>query len=132
MSKQSVVLDKESVMNRWRWQDYLSLLIGLWIASSPWLLGFADTHVAATWNAVLVGLAVALLAAFDLEFLSKAEEWVLVALGAWVAVSPWLLGPSGVAAVTSMVGSGVAIVVLTLWEIEAAAGWRHLRRHAHS
>ena len=119
-------------MNRWRWQDYLSVLIGIWIASSPWALGFADTHAWATWNAGLVGLAVALLAAVDMEFLSKVEEWALVALGAWIAVSPWVVGPDDRTAVESLVASGIAVIVLTLWEIESAAGWRHLRRHAHS
>jgi hypothetical protein len=119
-------------MSKWRWQDYLSVMIGAWVAFSPWVLGFADTHAWVTWSAVVVGAAVALLAAIDLEVLSKIDEWLLVALGAALVASPWLIGFTELrAAAASMVLSGIAIVVLTLWEIGSAGGWRWLRDHAH-
>lgn len=117
-------------MNKWRWQDYLNVLIGVWIASSPWTLGFSDGQPAATWAAVTLGLAIVAIAAVDLEILSKTEEWILVALGAASIASPWVLGFSGLREATaSMAISGVAIVVLTLWEIGSATGWHWRRNH---
>jgi hypothetical protein len=119
-------------MSKWRWQDYLSVLIGVWIASSPWVFGFVDARSTATWNAVVLGLAIAVIAAVDLEILSKIEEWVLVTLGAWSIVSPWALGFTNLRETTaSMVISGVAVIVLTLWEIVSATGWHWPRNHSH-
>jgi hypothetical protein len=123
-------------MNKWRWQDYLSVLIGAWIAVSPWGLWFVDTHgSAATWNAVVLGLAIAVIAAFDLEFVSDVEEWVLVALGAWAMASPWVFGLTNASdATASMVLSGAAVIALTVWEIGVEGGWRRLleRMHKHA
>jgi hypothetical protein len=120
-------------MSKWRWQDYVDVLVGAWIASSPWVLGFVETHPVATWNAVIVGLAIAIIAAVELEILSKIEEWVLVALGAWSIASPWVLGFSSLREATaSMVIAGAAVVLLTLWEILAGTGWHKPRNEAHS
>jgi hypothetical protein len=119
-------------MGKWRWQDYLSLLVGVWVMASPWVLGFADTQAPLTWSAVISGAAVALLAAFDLEILSKVDEWILVGLGSWLIASPWVLGSAATGpAAASMVLSGIVVIVLTLWEIGAADGWRWLRDHVH-
>ncbi|BCP65887.1 SPW repeat protein [Thermus thermophilus] len=44
-----------------KWQDWANLVLGLWLVLSPWILGFSGTS-SATWNAVIVGLLVGLLA----------------------------------------------------------------------
>lgn len=119
-------------MSKWRWQDYVSVLVGAWTALSPWALGLIDSHPTASLITAGVGVAVALLAAFDLDLLSAVDEWLLVALGAWLVVSPWVLGFAelrGPAASTTL--AGVAVVALTLWEIGSRAGWRNWRGHAH-
>src|SRR6185503_7651336 len=46
-----------------KWQDWASFALGLWLAISPWVMGYAD-HEAATWNAVGVGLSLALASHF--------------------------------------------------------------------
>jgi hypothetical protein len=120
-------------MGKWRWQDYLSVLTGAWIAISPWGLWFVDSHPsAATWNAVVLGMAIAIVAAFDLEFVSDLEEWVLVALGAWAVASPWVFGLTDAwDATASMVLSGIAVIVVTLWELGSGGGLHRLREHMH-
>lgn len=47
------------------WEEYINLAIGLWVSIAPWALGFADSTVP-TWTHVIIGLAVAALAAFEL------------------------------------------------------------------
>jgi SPW repeat len=119
-------------MSKWRWQDYVNVLIGVWIAASPWVLGFSDTQPVVAWNAVILGLAIALIAALDLEILSRFEEWLLVALGAWSLASPWVLGFAALReAAVSMVIAGGAVMVLTLWEIVAGMRWGRTRDPAH-
>jgi len=49
----------------YRWEEWVNVLLGLWVAVSPWLLGFAGV-ANARWTHLLVGLAVAALAAYEL------------------------------------------------------------------
>lgn len=102
-----------------RWQDMLILLLGVWLAVSPWVLGYASDSPQAI-NAYIVGIAMAALAAFDLY---KTYMWAVVAnllMGAWIAVSPWVpaLADRG-AMMTNSVIVGVAVVVLALWELRS-------------
>jgi SPW repeat len=46
------------------WQEWLTLLLGIWLAVAPWLLGFA--HSRAMHTCVGAGSAIAYLAAFQL------------------------------------------------------------------
>jgi hypothetical protein len=47
------------------WEEWINLVAGLCVAASPWLIGF--TAVArATWTHIIIGVLVALLAAFEL------------------------------------------------------------------
>ncbi|MEE7448979.1 hypothetical protein MRF4_14900 [Methylobacterium radiotolerans] len=49
----------------YEWEEYLNLALGLWAAMAPWILGFADAK-APMWVHSAIGLAVAVLAAYEL------------------------------------------------------------------
>jgi hypothetical protein len=102
-----------------RWQDQVILLIGLWLLVSPWTLGYSSSSSAGI-NAHLAGAVMAILAAFDLY---KTYVWAVVlnlAVGAWVAVSPWFLGAAGIRDVRiNALVVGVAAIVLALWELRS-------------
>ena len=121
-------------MNRaqYRWQDILNLMLGIGVGISPWLLGYAETLQAATWNAVIVGVAIVVLAAIDIDVPAQWEEWSIVALGAWLAVSTYVLGliEFRMAAMVT-IGAGLAIVVLGLWALFGAGALRRPDDHAH-
>ena len=51
------------------WEDWASLVLGLWLIVSPWLLGFHDTVMSATRVSVVVGIAVAVFSAGALWFM---------------------------------------------------------------
>lgn len=55
------------------WEEYVNLAFGLWVAMAPWALGFANARDA-TGVHVVIGLAVAALAAFELWRLYQAPE----------------------------------------------------------
>lgn len=102
-----------------RWQDQVILLLGLWLFISPWVLGYAADSPKAV-NAYVVGIAMAVLAAFDLY---KTYLWAVAVnllLGAWIAISPWVptLADRG-AMMTNSVIVGIAVVVLALWELRS-------------
>jgi hypothetical protein len=46
------------------WEEWLNLIVGLWVIVSPWVLGFLGTT--ATTVHVIIGLIVAVLAAIEL------------------------------------------------------------------
>ena len=52
------------------WEEWLNLLVGLWVIVSPWVLGFAGT-VAALNVHLVVGFLVAALAAIELWFMHQ-------------------------------------------------------------
>jgi SPW repeat len=46
------------------------------------------------WNAVILGAALAVYAVFELEMPRVWEEWISMAMAAWLAVSPFVLNLS--------------------------------------
>jgi len=84
---------------------------------SPWIFGFSEMR-AASWNAWICGLAVAVLALAAITELQEWEEWANAALGLWAVVARWPLGFAGVAtALWAHVGFGLAIAVLAAVEL---------------
>ncbi|NYI05359.1 SPW repeat protein [Allostreptomyces psammosilenae] len=70
----------------------LTLLTGIWMAISPWVVGFEGLNRLAISNLV-VGIAYTVLA---LGFAGAFERthglgWAAALLGAWMIVSPWLV-----------------------------------------
>src|SRR5260221_1831440 len=72
-------------------QDWVNLILAVCLFVSPWVLNYAGDTVAArtAWvSSIIVGvLAVAAIFAF-----TEWEEWANLALGVWIAVSPWIIG----------------------------------------
>lgn len=101
------------------WQDWADLMLGLLILLSPWLLGFTEAR-APTVNAIVVGGLVVALSALAIRHLEAWEEWLQVALGVWLILSPWILDYSGANdARGSHVALGLLITLLAaseLWE----------------
>jgi hypothetical protein len=70
----------------------LTLLTGLYVAASPWIVDFSATRSLPGCDLV-VGIAVAFLAYGFATALDRAHgmTWILPVLGVWVIVSPWIL-----------------------------------------
>lgn len=112
-----------------RWQDSINLLLGAWLFSSPWLLDYADVLPQAAWNAWALGAMIALLAAVSMYMPKAWEEGLNILLGAWVAISPWVLGFTSNQEVTTnavVVGS-----IVTLFAIWAMLQDPEFRKHVH-
>ncbi|GAA1897363.1 SPW repeat protein [Streptomyces sodiiphilus] len=71
-------------------------LAGLYLAISPWVVNFTASQPTLVIHNLIVGVAVGLLA---LGFAVAPERmyglgWGLCAIGAWLVVSPWVVGSS--------------------------------------
>lgn len=95
-----------------RWQDWTSFALGLWLAVSPWIVGYAE-HEAATANAAILGLALALGSHFEASCDEVAAEWLNLAAGMWLVAAPFVLGFARVyvASINSIV-TGVLVAAL--------------------
>ena len=102
-----------------RWQDQLMVVIGVWLFVLPWILAYPPGTPEA-WNATLAGAIIGILAAFDLY---KTYVWAVlfnIIVGAWVTISPWMVGTLDDAAMTwTLVVAGIATIVLGLWELRS-------------
>jgi hypothetical protein len=54
-----------------QWEEWVSLVFGLWLAISPWALGYHATVVSAMRADVAVGIAVAMFAAAELWIINR-------------------------------------------------------------
>lgn len=111
----------------------LALLTGLYVAASPWMVGFGATGSLATSN-LIVGIAVAFLAYGFATTLDRSHgmTWTVPVLGVWVIVSPWIL--PGVALTAGTIWSNVvAGVLMTLLGLNATYfGMRTRAAAAHA
>jgi hypothetical protein len=117
-----------------KWQDWATFLLGVWLAVSPWLLGFSG-HETAMWNAVILGVALVVFSLLELGVPQKWEEWVNLLAGAWLVIAPFVLGfTSQFAASVSTMLVGAATVLLSAWALaldKDIGKWWHERVTGH-
>ena len=53
-----------------QWEEWVNLILGIWVVISPWVLAFSST-ASASWVQVIIGLAVAILAAIELWTMTR-------------------------------------------------------------
>ena len=96
----------------------LDILAGLWMVVAPFLLNYSF-QTAALWNSVISGLAVAILAGrreWGEGYRYAAPSWINAGIGAWLVVSPFILGfETGGVAWWNHIVVGIGVVVFALW-----------------
>jgi hypothetical protein len=99
------------------WDSGVNIFLGLWLIVAPFLLGYSDT-AAPLWNDIILGVAIALLAAIRVfgALKTPSVSWTNVVLGAWLVVAPFILGYSGLTgALWNDILIGLLVIIL---------GWR--------
>jgi SPW repeat-containing protein len=109
----------------------LTLLAGLYLAISPWVVGFQSGSSDLRVTDLICGAAVALLAVGYAAVYGRTHglSWVTPVIGAWTVVAPWVILGSNVNAgtVISNVITGGVILILGI-VTTAMAGRRPTRR----
>lgn len=96
--------------------DLYNLLLGVVLFASPWF--FAHASRAAGFDLWLSSAAIIILSIAAMIAYSTWEEWINLALGLWLVVSPYLLGFAHTRAMHFAIGIGSAIAffaALELW-----------------
>jgi hypothetical protein len=112
-------------MKAWtRWQDWVSLVLGVLLFISPWVFS-TSTNGSSSWNAWIIGVIGVILALGALAFLSTATiaEWISLILGVWLFISPWVLGFAALSAAawTAWI-IGILFVVVNGWTLLQTRG----------
>jgi hypothetical protein len=99
-----------------RWQDYLNLILGIWLFLSPWLLSYSGTNTTASWNAWIFGVALVVFSAIAVSMPQTWEEIINLLIGIWMVISPWVLGFTGARSPESnAVIVGILAIVFSVW-----------------
>lgn len=114
-----------------RWQDWINLVLGVWLFVSPWVLGHMLIEAAA-WNAFVFGAVIALIAITALARYTVWQEVILIAIALWLIIAPWVLpftpaDADGAALSTALllavwnhIAVGLLVAIFAAWEMAAA------------
>jgi SPW repeat len=96
-----------------RWQEWASFMLGLWLALSPWVCGYAEDQHAATGNAAFMGITLALASRFQASLEGHFIDWLSFAAGIWLVAAPFALdfGATALPAANS-IAVGTLVIVL--------------------
>jgi hypothetical protein len=105
-----------------KWQDWANLVLAAWLFLSPWVLQFDSTaaspSLAAAWNNWILAVVIGVFAIAALIKARPWEEWINLIAGAWVFVSPWVLGYYGQpAAMWNALIVGALVFALSIWDL---------------
>lgn len=92
--------------------NWANVILGIWVAISPFVLA-ATRLPSATWDAVVVGLAVALIA-LTRTLENHAVGGINVLLGLWLIASPFVLGVAAASFFWSLIICGALIAIAAL------------------
>jgi len=111
-------------MKEKRWQDWLNLLIGIWLFISPWVLGFAGSELSASWNAWILGVAIVVFSAIAVSIPQAWEEVINILLGIWMVISSWVIGVTSRAIETNFVIVGLLVILFAAWAMAMNRSWQ--------
>ena len=101
------------------WQDWCIWLLGIWLCLSPWILTFG-LDPTATQATVISGLLIIVAEVVTLSAFRAWEEWISVALGIWLIISPWAMGIGVSVARVNLVVVGLLVIALAIYEFGSA------------
>lgn len=112
------------------WEDWLGMALGVVIALSPWIARQTD-HELVTWNAVVIGAIVLVLAELELVGLRRWQEAGTIACGLWMAASPFIFDHAEGPLRYWHFALGAAVVLLALLQLwqDWKLSDRELARH---
>ena len=106
-----------------KWQDWVNLILAIWLFISPWALSFAPAtagaSVAAAWTAWVLAIVIGVFSIAALVRAQPWEEWINLIAGALLFISPWVLGYYMVnqAALWNALIVGAVTFILAIWDL---------------
>jgi SPW repeat-containing protein len=107
----------------------LTFLSGLYLAISPWVVGF-NGRTTLTANNLITGIAVALLAVGFASAYSRTHgvTWVIPLIGVWTIIAPWVLPGHGAPTSVAISNPATGFVIILCGLAGIGIGVMSLRR----
>ncbi|MGY8661240.1 SPW repeat protein [Bradyrhizobium sp. UFLA05-109] len=106
-------------MSKWQERETVPDIYNLFLAAvlflSPWL--FRLTNEQGKVDLWITGIIIGLVSLAAVITYRDWEEWLNVLMGAWLIVSPWLLGFPHTRAMHISIGIGVVVVLLAFLDL---------------
>ena len=105
-------------MPKWRKEsvlDIYNLLLALFLFATPWLFAYGNADAKIDlWasSAAVAAVSIATFVAFSIW-----EEWLNLLLGAWLILSPWVIGFAHTRAMHYSIGIGAAVAYFAAVEL---------------
>lgn len=118
-------------MNRkQRWQDWVMLVLAVWLFFSPFFLGYESSTGIAASDSYVLGVLVAIFSIAALANPQNWEEWINVVLGIWLIIAPFVLQfRTDQVAMANHIVLGILIAGDALWALaqRPAAGTHQMQ-----
>jgi hypothetical protein len=115
-----------------RWQDWLALILGIWLFVAPWLI-WPPGAFGGQVNASVIGALLALLALASIYRFESPQEIGMLIVAVWLFVSPWLFGFAGSTFVAWSHWIVAAVVAgLAVWDLTALRSAAPMRTDGRS
>jgi hypothetical protein len=115
-----------------RWQEWINLLLGLWMLIAPMMLGFLYPPYAARNTAWLLGGILFTFTQVARYFTQPWKEGINVVLGISMIASPWVAGyQDQQSATNNAMIIGVLVTALALWTLGLELDLRRRVRNEH-
>jgi hypothetical protein len=110
----------------------LGVIGGLWLFVSPWILGFTTSDPTLAGNAIVGGIAIAIMMAVSYfsEVGSRRVSWVLVLGGIWLIVAALVYAPGTTSAFWNTVALGAITAIFGAFFMARAVKERTADRRA--
>ena len=104
-----------------RWQDWINVVLGSWLALSPWIMGYWLNR-GATACALGVGAGVVIFNLISVcRLVDEGQELFNILLGTWLVLTPlWLDFGTETGAMINSALVGAVIIGLAVWQIRDA------------
>jgi len=96
--------------------DLYNILLAAFLFATPWL--FTYSNEITRWDMWMTGATIAAIACLAIVAYSTWQEWANVIVGAWLIVSPWVLGFTHTRAMHFSIGVGIAVILMAVIELE--------------
>ncbi|MBJ6116785.1 SPW repeat protein [Pontibacter sp. BT310] len=95
------------------WAQIINALLGIWLMASPAVFGFADDRTISN-NAHIVGPVIASFGIIACWEATRVVRYYNLLPGAWLLLTPWVLGYDTTTAIVNDLVIGAAVIGLSL------------------
>lgn len=115
-----------------RWQDWVNLILGVWLFIAPWIWHSTTASSASAtssgWDGWIMGVIVAVMALWALASPAMVfPEWINALAGLWLFIAPWALGfaRAGASSSWNQWVVGILVLVFSLWAVSMRGSTHH-------